>query len=35
MEPVGVFIFAVFLLLMLAAIFLPKLQRARGRGDQG
>lgn len=31
MEPVGIFIFGVLLLLILAAIILPKLQRNRQR----
>ncbi len=31
MDPVGTVIFAIFILLMLAAILLPKLGRARNR----
>ncbi len=31
MEPIGIVIFGIFLLLMLAAIFLPKLQRGRSQ----
>jgi len=31
MEPVGTAIFAIFTLLLLAAIVLPKVQRARNR----
>ncbi len=31
MEPIGIVIFGIFLLLMLAAIFLPRLARNRAR----